>query len=182
MLGKINQKKKAGWLIPLTIVVAVFLVSATAATMFNHKGNAGAQVAEAASRVDRQVDDTQDAFENIKELIPEEQRLEAVSPDSYTNEPSSGTNSEFEYSSPNNSGDMPMPRNGNAIDKVVTGSNETSSSLYGINPANGGASNAPVSADENDDQDTAGDVDQAVAPTLTFNGRAGHEKFRATGC
>ena len=36
--------------------------------MFNHKGNAGAQVAEAASRVDRQVDDTQDAFENIKEL------------------------------------------------------------------------------------------------------------------
>ena len=182
MLGKINQKKKAGWLIPLTIVVAVFLVSATVGTMFNHKGNAGAQVAEAASRVDRQVDDTQDAFENIKELIPEEQRLEAVSPDSYTNEPSSGTNSEFEYSSPNNSGDMPMPRNGNAIDEVVTGSNETSSSLYGINPANGGASNAPVSADENDDQDTAGDVDQAVAPTLTFNGRAGHEKSRATGC
>ena len=150
--------------------------------MFNHKGNAGAQVAEAASRVDRQVDDTQDAFENIKELIPEEQRLEAVSPDSYTNEPSSGTNSEFEYSSPNNSGDMPMPRNGNAIDEVVTGSNETSSSLYRINPANGGASNAPESADENDDQDTAGDVDQAVAPTLTFNGRTGHEKSRATGC
>ena len=121
MLRKINQKKKPGWLIPLTVVVAVFLVSATVGTMFNDKGNTGAQVAEAASRVDRQVDDTQDAFENIKELIPEEQRLEAVSPDSYTNEPSSGTNSEFEYSSPNNSGDMPMPRNGNAIDGVVTG-------------------------------------------------------------
>ena len=121
MLSKINQKKKPGWLVPLAVVVAVFLVSAVAVTVLNHEGNTGARVVEAASRVDRQVNDTQDAFENIKELIPEEQRLEAVSPDSYTNEPSSGTNSEFEYSSPNNSGDMPMPRNGNAIDGVVTG-------------------------------------------------------------
>ena len=95
-----------------------------------------------------------------------------MSPDSYANEPTSG----------NNSGNMLMPKNGAANDGVDNGSNDRPNSIYGINPANGGASNAPVSADENDDQDTAGDVDQAVAPTLTFNGRAGHEKSRGTGC
>ena len=115
-------------------------------------------------------------------MIPEEQRLEAVSPDSYANEPTSGSNSEFNYSSPTTSGHMPMPKNGGANDAVDNGSNDRRNSIYGINPANDGASNAPVSADENDDQDAAGDVDQAVAPTLTFNGRAGHEKSRATGC
>ena len=33
-------------------------------------------------------------------------------------------------------------------------------------------SDAPESADENDDQDTAGTADKIVPPTLTFNGRA----------
>ena len=154
------------------MVVAVFLVSATAAAVFNHEGNAGAKVAEAASRVDRQGDDTQDAFTDIKELIAEKKNLAAVSPDSYANEPSSGNNSEFNYSSPDNSGDMPMPKNGNANDEVDTGSNDRRNSIYGINPANGGASNAPESADENDDQDAVGVADQIVPPTLTFNDTA----------
>ena len=172
MLRKFNQKKKAGWLIPLTIVVAVFLVSATVGTMFNQKGNTGAQVAEAASRVDRQVDDTQHAFENIKELIPEEQRLEAVSPDSYINEPSSGNNSEFKYDSPGTSGDTSMPKNGSPIDEVGNDSSETSSLLYGINQANGGASDAPESNDEKDDQDVDSSDKNSVPPTQTFNDKA----------
>ena len=154
------------------MVVAVFLVSATAAAVFNHEGNAGARVAEVASRVNRQGDDTQDAFTDIKELIAEKKNLAAVSPDSYANEPSSGNNSEFNYSSPTTSGHMPMPKNGGANDAVDNVSNDRRNSIYGINPVNDGASNAPESADENDDQDAVGVADQIVPPTLTCNDRA----------
>ena len=85
------------------MVVAVFLVSATAAAVFNHEGNAGAKVAEAASRVDRQGDDTQAVCTDIRELILEQKNLAAVSPESYANESTSGNNSEFKYASPNDS-------------------------------------------------------------------------------
>ena len=154
------------------MVVAVFLVSATTVAVFNHEGNAGAKVAEVASRVNRQGDDTQDAFTDIKELIAEKKNLAAVSPDSYANEPSSGNNSEFNYSSPTTSGHMPMPKNGGANDAVDNVSNDRRNSIYGINPVNDGASNAPESADENDDQDAVGVADQIVPPTLTCNDRA----------
>ena len=100
------------------MVVAVFLVSATAAAVFNHEGNAGAKVAEVDSRVDRQGDDTQHAFTGIKELIPEQKNLAAVSPESYANESTSGNNSEFNYASPSDSGDVAMPsgvRRGDAV-------------------------------------------------------------------
>ena len=80
MLSKINQKKKPGWLVPLAVVVAVFLVSAVAVTVLNHEGNTGARVVEAASRVDRQVNDTQAAFKGIRELIPEEDALRQCRP------------------------------------------------------------------------------------------------------
>ena len=162
------------------MVVAVFLVSATAVAVFNHEGNAGAKVAEAASRVDRQGDDTQAVCTDIRELIFEQKNLAAVSPDSYANESTSGTNSEFKYASPNDSSnDSPndssnvaMPKNGGANDAVDNVSNERRNSIYGINPAKGGASNAPELADEKDDQDAVGDADQIVPPTLTFNDRA----------
>ena len=154
------------------MVVAVFLVSATAAAVPNHEGNAGAKVAEVDSRVDRQWDDTQAACTDIRELIPEQKNLAAVSPESYANESTSGNNSEFKYASPNDSGDVPMPKNGGANDAVDNGSNDRRNSIYGINPANVLTSDAPKSVDENDDQDAAGDADQIVPPTLTFNGRA----------
>ena len=168
MIRNIRNKKRGGWLIALAVVVAVFLVSATAATLFNYEGNTGAQMAEAAGRVDRQVDDTQDAFKDIKELIPEEQLLEAVSPDSYANEPTSGNNSAFNYASPDNSSNVPAPKNGNPNDGVDNGSDVT----YGINPASNGASNAPASADEKDDQAADNNAEKAVPPTLTFNDTA----------
>ena len=85
------------------MVVAVFLVSATAAAVPNHEGNAGAKVAEAASRFDRQGYDTRAACTDIRELIPEQKNLAAVSPESYANESTSGNNSEFKYASPNDS-------------------------------------------------------------------------------
>ena len=158
------------------MVVAVFLVSATAVAVFNHEGNAGAKVAEAASRVDRQGDDTQAVCTDIRELILEQKNLAAVSPDSYANESTSGNNSEFNYASPNDSSNdssnVAMPKNGGANDAVDNVSNDRRNSIYGINPANGGASNAPESADEKDDQDAVGDADQIVPPTLTFNDRA----------
>ena len=121
-IGELRSRNDDGGLSALAVVVAVFLVSATAAAVFNHEGNAGAKVAEAASRFDRQVDDTQDAFKDIRELIPEQKNLAAVSPESYANESNSGNNSEFKYASPNASpndssndlGDVPMPKNGSA--------------------------------------------------------------------
>ena len=109
-----RSRKDDGGLSALAVVVAVFLVSATAAAVFNHEGNAGAKVAEAASRVDRQGDDTQAVCTDIRELIPEQKNLAAVSPDSYANESTSGTNSEFKYASPNDSGNVAMPKNGSA--------------------------------------------------------------------
>ena len=172
MIGKFRNKNNRGRLITLAIVVAIFLVSATMATMFNYEGNAGAKVAEAASRVDRQVDDTQDAFKDIKELIPEEKRLEAVSPDSYTNHPTSGDNSEFKYASPNASPNDPANVSMPEKDATNYGADTGSDVTYGINPASNGASNAPASAEEKDDQDTAGIAEKIVPPTLTFNDKA----------
>ena len=101
------------------------------------------------------------------------QLLDAVSPGSYANEPTSGNNSEFNYSSPTTSGHMPMPKNGGANDAVDNGSNDRRNSIYGINPANDGASNAPESADENDDQDAAGDADQMSRPRSRSTARQG---------
>ena len=86
-----------------------------------------------ASRFDRQVDDTRAAFTDIK-LIPEQKNLAAVSPESYANESTSGNNSEFKYASPNattrskyaspnDSGDVAMPKNGSANGEVDNGSN-----------------------------------------------------------
>ena len=187
-IGELRSRKDDGGLSALAVVVAVFLVSATAVAVFNHEGNAGAKVAEAASRVDRQGDDTQAVCTDIRELILEQKNLAAVSPESYANESTSGNNSEFKYASPNDSSndspndssnDSPndssnvaMPKNGGANDAVDNVSNERRNSIYGINPAKGGASNAPESADEKDDQDAVGDADQIVPPTLTFNDRA----------
>ena len=62
------------------VVVAVFLVSATAAAVPNHEGNAGAKVAEAAGQVDRQVDDTQAVCTDIRELILEQKNLAQCRP------------------------------------------------------------------------------------------------------
>ena len=73
------------------IIAGVFLLSASFAVFFIHQGNSGEQVAEAASRVNRQVDDAQEAFKEIKDLIPEEQRLEAAAAGSYDHQPTSGT-------------------------------------------------------------------------------------------
>ena len=162
------------------MVVAVFLVSATAAAVPNHEGNAGAKVAEAASRVDRQGDDTQAVCTDIRELILEQKNLAAVSPESYANESTSGNNSEFKYASPNDSSnDSPndssnvaMPKNGGANDAVDNVSNDRRNSIYGINPANVLTSDAPELVDEKDDQDAVGVADKIVPPTLTFNDRA----------
>ena len=72
-------------------IAGAFLLSASFAVVFNHQGNSGEQVAEAASRVNRQVDDTQEAFTEIRDLIPQEQRLEAAVPGGYDQQPTSGS-------------------------------------------------------------------------------------------
>lgn len=72
-------------------IAGAFLLSASFAVVFNHHGNSGEQVAEAASRVNRQVDDTQEAFTEIRDLIPQEQRLEAAVPGGYDHPQTSGS-------------------------------------------------------------------------------------------
>ena len=89
--------------VALAVVVAVFLVSATAAAVPNHEGNAGAKVAEAAGQVDRQVDDTQAVCTDIRELILEQKNLAQCRPSRTPTSPTSGNNSEFKYASPNDS-------------------------------------------------------------------------------
>ena len=79
-IGEFRNKKSDGRLVALAVVVAVFLVSAVAGTVLIHEGNTGARVVEAASRVDRQVNDTQAAFKGIRELIPEEDALRQCRP------------------------------------------------------------------------------------------------------
>ena len=84
MISRFHNWRRRRIVMTVLAIAGVFLLSATFAVVFNHQGNSGEQVAEAASRVNRQVDDTQEAFKEIKELIPDEQRLEAAAPDGYT--------------------------------------------------------------------------------------------------
>ena len=165
MIGKFRQRMNDERPIALAVVVAVFLVSAAAAAVFNHEGNTGAQVAEAAGRVNRQVDDTRAAFTDIKGLIPEEERLEAVPPDAYADEPTSGATSRLDYTSPTTPGRISMREHDSS-------NNTGSGPAHGINPTNGGASRAPESIDGKDEQDEGGDAERAVPPTLTFNQKA----------
>ena len=83
MISRFHNWRRRRKVLLLAAIAGAFLLSASFAVVLNSQGNSGEQVAEAASRVNRQVDDTQEAFTDIKDLIPEEQRLEAAPPASY---------------------------------------------------------------------------------------------------
>ena len=83
MISRFHNWRRRRKVMLLAAIAGAFLLSASFAVVLNSQGNSGEQVAEAASRVNRQVDDTQEAFTDIKDLIPEEQRLEAAPPASY---------------------------------------------------------------------------------------------------
>lgn len=100
MIGAFRNKKSDRRLIALAVIITVFLASATPAALLNHEGNTRAWVAESARQINRQEDDTQAAFKDIKELIPEAQSPEAVSPDSYANGPASGVDRSFNSARP----------------------------------------------------------------------------------
>ena len=70
------NRKRIGWLSAAAVVLAAFVVAITLGAVLNNQQNPGARVAEAAGRVDRQVDDTQAAFTDIKELIPDNRSFE----------------------------------------------------------------------------------------------------------
>ena len=91
MNGRFHNWRRRRQVMTALAIAGVFLLSASFAVVFNHQGNSGEQVAEAASRVNRQVDDTQEAFKEIKDLIPKEQHLEATAPGSYDQQPTSGS-------------------------------------------------------------------------------------------
>ncbi len=114
MFGLFRNASRRKKIMALGLVIGVFMVSATAATMFNYEGNTGAQVAEAASWVNRQVDDTQDVCTDIKELIPEERRLEATPAGSYAGQPTSGATSPLDDDASTSPVQPPMPPHGDA--------------------------------------------------------------------
>ena len=173
----IRKLRSSTWarrlLFPIFGVVVAFLVSATAAAVFNHEGNTGAQVAEAAGRVNRQVDDTQAAFKDIKELIPEEERLEAAPPDSYVEEPTSGDNREMDYRPPTmpaSPGGPPAP----PLPAVAAGDGhqDATDHSHPIDPDNGGSSGNPDAVGETEGNDGDGNGKNSPPPTLTFNQKA----------
>ena len=168
MIGKFRKRKNDERPIALAVVVAVFLMSAAAAAVFNHEGNAGAQVAEAASRVNRQVDDTRAAFTDIKGLISRGgNALRRCRPTpTPTSQPAALTRS---WTIPRRPPRAGSPCRSTPV-RINTGS--VSGPTYGVNPTNGGASHAPESIDEKDDQDEGNDAERAVPPTLTFNQKA----------
>ena len=132
-------------IIPATVVVAVFTAAFIVAAVLNDEPNPGAQVAEAAGRVDRQVDDTQAAFTDIKELIPEDQTFqsEAVPSGAADNEPSSQANA-----APQSSGQTSAPASGGASISIDMS--------RGINPGSDGVP-ANESIEETDAADADGD-------------------------
>ena len=91
MISRFHNWRRRRKALLLAAIAGAFLLSASFAVVLNSQGNSGEQVAEAASRVSRQVDDTQEAFSDIKDLIPEEQRLEAAPPASYDHQLTAGS-------------------------------------------------------------------------------------------
>ena len=160
----------------IDVIVATFLVSGTMAAVFNNVGDSGAQVAEAASRVNRQVDDTQDAFTDIKNLIPEEERLEAAAPGSVHQEPASGCNDETECRSLSSPGGPPMLPCGGV--NSLPGGGDDSTVTRGITPAGDGQPEAPEPSDENADPDDRNPVEEAIQPTLILTGRFAWSRAR----
>ena len=59
MINRFQNWRRRRRVVITAAIAAAFLLSATMALILNSHGNSGEQVAEAASRVNRQVDDTQ---------------------------------------------------------------------------------------------------------------------------
>ena len=166
MLRFFRRKIRDGRLTPWVIVIVVFLVSAMIAAMFNYEGNTGAQVAEAAGRVNRQVDDTKVAFTGIKELIPEE-HLEAAPLKSHVDVPTSGGGSTTEHNAPADPVNPPMPPNTSIDENNREGEYSVS---HGTTPADAGGAETNQSVDENNPDGE--DPEKVRQPTLTFNEKA----------
>ena len=170
MFGIFRNASRRKKIMAISLVIGVFMFSAAAATMFNYEGNTGAQVAEAASRVNRQVDDTQETFTDIKELIPEEQRLEAAPPGSYAGHPTAGERSPLDEHASTSPVQPPMPPHGDAGEPVNPDAGHTVT--YGLTPASESDPDTPESLRENGDDQDGEDPKKMIPPTATFNQKA----------
>ncbi len=114
-------------------------------------------MAEPANRVNRQLDDTQDAFTDIKDLNPEEHRMEAAPSAIYDHQLTSSSKPPPQ---------MPAP----AGNPPVAGHGYSEGHTYGINPAGDGApDDESLGETSNADHDSD---DKKILPTLTFNEEA----------
>ena len=165
MISRFHNWRRHRRVMLAATIAGVFLLSTTLALILNQPGNSGEQVAEAAGRVNRQVDDTQEAFTDIKDLIPEEHRMEAAPPASYDHQlTSSSIPPQPQMPAP---ADNPPVAGNDPVPVAVNGYPE--GHTYGINPASEG-NPASESIDENDTPDDPDD--KMVPPTLTFNKKA----------
>ena len=160
------NRKRIGVLIPAAVILAVFAAAITVGAMLNNEHNPGAKVAEAAGRVDRQVDDTQAAFTDIKELIPDNRSFERQAlqrPENSGNAGGTNTGHVSKTSADTSASVNAGVENNDGSDAPVDLSR-------GINPASGSAP-ASGSIEESDDGDDGGEPKQPP-PTLTFNQQA----------
>ena len=166
MISRFHNWRRRRKVVLLAAIAGAFLLSASFAVVLNSQGNSGEQVAEAASRVNRQVDDTQEAFTDIKDLIPEEQRLEAAPPASYDHQLTAGSLPP-QPQPPAPAGNSPIAEN---EAEPVAGNGYPEGHAYGINPAG----NNVDPSNRADDNDQSGDDPdgRAAPPTLTFNDKA----------
>ena len=140
MISRLHNWRRRRKVLLLAAVAGAFLLSASFAVVLNSQGNSGEQVAEAASRVNRQVDDTQEAFTDIRDLIPEEQRLEAAPPASYDHQLTAGAMPAASAAGPGRQPSRRRPRPCAAGRRRLLGG-----PTYGIDPASGAAGEAVFS-------------------------------------
>ena len=171
------NRKRIGWLSAATVVVAAFVVAITLGGVLNNEQNPGAKVAEAAGRVDRQVDDTQAAFADIKELILDNQSFEKRASQHSVNagvnmgNPLSQSSADPVTSADADSAGAQNPGGDSAPGVASPGAGRAHIDLSrGINPA---SASAPVHASTRESGDADDDGNANLAPRmLTFNQKA----------
>ena len=158
-------------LIVISLIAATFLTAAVIANGLNQEGNTGAKVAEAASRVNHQLDDTQAAFTDIRELIPEERQRGAALPNGYSQEATGWQSPPREPQPPTTGSNPPMPPiAGNAGDQAGDQVSDGIAVVSGIAQADDGHPGNPVSSGEPDPEN--GSDEKQMPATQRFNGKA----------
>ena len=140
------------WTLRALLAVALLATSVTVSQFIDPPKTPGQGVSEAASHVSNQVDDTQEAFTRIKDLIPDNSHLEATASGKHLTEPTTASTS------------------------PATGLNAAQTQpAYGDNAPSPTHNTAATDSDMPGDSRADPNAINELPPTLTFN-----QKARAT--